>query len=116
MTVSKTVALPLGYTNLMTKYSNFKDYNIRKKYKIDYSNLFLLKSMLLNQNNDIKIRFKIMLKLDTIYRELFHSRIKNRCMYSTKIRSVYRFTNLTKSTLRDNLRSGNISGFRKASW
>jgi len=99
----------------MTKYSNFKDHNLRQKYKKKDKQVFLFKSLLLNERNSSKIRFKIMLKLDRIYRELSYNKIKGRCMFSTKVRSISRMTNLTKSSFRDNLRLTNISGFKKAS-
>lgn len=99
----------------MTKSLNVKDFKIRQNIKQNYENFFLLKSMLLNENNDKKIRFKFMLKLSRIYNDLNHNKMKNRCIFSTKIRSVYRLTNLTKSSFRDNLRQTNIAGFRKAS-
>lgn len=100
----------------MTKYSNFKDYNLRKNIGKENEKIFLLKSFLLNQQKNKKICFKIMLKLSRTYHTLIGNKIKNRCIFSTKVRSVYRITNLTKSTFRENLRWGKVSGFRKASW
>lgn len=100
----------------MTKYSNFKDYKLRTNLKKDHEKIFLLKSFLLNQQKNKKFCFKIMLKLSRTYNTLIGNKIKNRCIFSTKIRSVYRITNLTKSTLRENLRWGKVTGFRKASW
>jgi len=100
----------------MTKYANYKDFNLRKNLEKNQKNIFLLKSFLLNQKNSKKIRFKIMLKMDRTYNTLLGNKIKNRCIYSTKIRSVYRVTNLTKSSFRDNLRWGKVTGFRKSSW
>ena len=108
--------LAIPQNEFMTKYSNFKDHNLRQKYKKKDKQVFLFKSLLLNERNSSKIRFKIMLKLDRIYRELSYNKIKGRCMFSTKVRSISRMTNLTKSSFRDNLRLTNISGFKKASW
>ena len=45
-----------------------------------------------------------MLKIDRLYTTLRGNRIKNRCMESTKIRAVYRQTNLTKSAFRDHVK------------
>lgn len=100
----------------MTKFSNYKDYDLRKKIEKNEKNIFLLKSFLLNQKNSKKIRFKIMLKLSRTYSGLIGNKLINRCMMTTKIRSVSRLTNLTKSSFRDNLRWGKVSGFKKASW
>ena len=100
----------------MTKYSNYKDYKLRKDLKTKQKDFFLIKSFLLNKKNNKKIRFKIMLKLMRDYRSFLGNKFKNRCIFSTKIRSVSRITNLTKSSFRENLRWGKLSGFQKASW
>jgi hypothetical protein len=88
----------------MTKYSNYKDYKLRIKKEKIQKDIFLLKSFLLNKKNPKKIQFKIMLKLNKIYCGSIGNKLKNRCIFSTKIRSVYRLTNLTKSSFRENLR------------
>lgn len=100
----------------MTKYSNYKDYNLRKQLKIKESDIFILKSFLLRTETSKKIRFKIMLKIHKLYNSLLGNKYKNRCMFSTKIRSVSRLTNLTKASFKDTLKWGKLSGFRKASW
>lgn len=100
----------------MTKYSNYKDYANRIKKKEIQKKLLILKSFLLNEKNSKKIRFKIMLILTRNKLTLGSNKIINRCMYSTKIRSVSRITNLTKSSFRDNIRWGLINGFKKSSW
>jgi ribosomal protein S14 len=88
----------------MTKHANFKDFLLRKNLKTYQDELLILKCILLNKKNSAKIRFKIMLKLHKLYKDLLGNRIKNRCMSSTKVRSVSRLTNLTKSSFRENLR------------
>ena len=100
----------------MTKYSKYKDYSLRKNLKEQELNVFVLKSFLLNKKIPVKLRFKIMLKTHKLYNHLLGNKYKNRCMFSTKVRSVNRLTNLTKSTFKENLKWGKISGFRKASW
>ncbi len=100
----------------MSKYSAYKDFSLRQKINTNYNNIFLIKSLLLNQKIEKKIRFKIMLKFNRKYNKLNTNKLKNRCIFSTKIRSVSRLTNLTKSTFREYLRWGKVSGFKKASW
>ena len=100
----------------MTKYSNYKDYKKRQELEKIQENIFLLKSFLFNQKNSKKIRFKIMLKLSRNYHTLIANKLKNRCIFSTKIRSISRITNLTKSSFRDYVRWGKINGFKKSSW
>lgn len=100
----------------MTKYSNYKDFSLRKKLKENQSKIFILKSFLLKEEISKTIRFKIMLKIQQLHKGLIGNKTKNRCIFSTKIRSVSRLTNLTKSSFRENLRWGKLTGFRKASW
>lgn len=100
----------------MTKYSNFKDFNLRNKLKKNQMNTFILKSFLFKEETSKKMRFKIMLKMHKMYHSLLGNKFKNRCVFSTKIRSVSRLVNLTKSTFRETLRWGKLNGFRKASW
>jgi ribosomal protein S14 len=88
----------------MTKHANFKDFLLRKNLKTYQAELLILKCILLNKKNSAKTRFKIMLKLHKAYRDLLGNRLKNRCMSSTKVRSVSRLTNLTKSSFRETLR------------
>lgn len=88
----------------MSKYANYKDFHLRKRLELNQRNILILKSFLLNEKNSKKNRFKIMLKLHKLYNDLLGNKVKNRCIFSTKIRSVSRLTNLTKSSFRDNLR------------
>ncbi len=100
----------------MTKHANFKDFLLRKNLKAYQDQVLILKCILLNNKNSAKIRFKIMLKLHKLYRDLLGNKLKNRCMSSTKVRAVSRITNLTKSSFRETLRWGKLCGFRKSSW
>lgn len=100
----------------MTKYSNYKDYKLRKDLRDNELNIFILKSFLLKKKTPKKTRFKIMLKIHKLYSGLLGNKYKNRCIFSTKIRSVNRLTNLTKASFQENLKWGKLSGFRKASW
>jgi hypothetical protein len=53
---------------------------------------------------DKKTRFKIMLKYQQLYKKkISQNRLKNRCMVSTKVRSVARLVNMTKATLKKNI-------------
>lgn len=100
----------------MTHYSKYKDFRLRKQLEKKELNIFVLKSLLLNKKISLKTRFKIMLKIQSLYKHLLGNKIVNRCMFSTKVRSVSRLTNLTKSSFKENLKWGNLSGFKKASW
>ncbi len=100
----------------MTRHGNYKDFVLREKLKFKQNKILILKSFLFNEKNSKKIRFKIMLKMHKLYQSLLGKHFINRCMFSTKVRAVSRLTNLTKSSFRENLRWGKVSGFRKASW
>ena len=88
----------------MTKYSNYKDFSKRKQLQTHQLNIFILKSFLLEKKTSKQMRFKIMLKINKLYNQLLGNKYKNRCVFSTKIRSVNRLTNLTKSTFNENLK------------
>jgi len=87
----------------MTKYSKYKDFKLRKDLKNNELNIFILKSFLLRKKTSKKIRFKIMLKIHKLYSGLLGNKYKNRCMFSTKVRSVNRLTNLTKASFKDQI-------------
>ena len=88
----------------MTKHANYKDYFLRTKLNKNQIDKFILKSLLLNEQNSRKTRFKIMLKIHRLHKEILGNKFKNRCIFSTKIRSVSRLTNLTKSSFREYFR------------
>ncbi len=100
----------------MSRHANYKDFFLRKQYKSNQKKLIILKFFLFKSQKEKKNSFKFMLKLAKLHKALFNNRIKNRCMFSTKIRSVSRLSNLTKSSFRENLRWGKLNGFKKASW
>jgi lysine/ornithine N-monooxygenase len=88
----------------MTQYGNYKDFYFRNKLKKLQKNKLTLKFFLSNSIIDKKIRFKIMLKYQQLYKKnISQNKIKNRCMISTKVRSVSRLSNMTKATLKKNI-------------
>lgn len=100
----------------MTKYSNYKDNIRRQNLKQKQINIIILKSFLKNEYNSKSYKFKIMLKMNQLYQETLGNKIKNRCIFSTKIRSVSRLTNMTKASFKENINWGQLNGFRKSSW
>lgn len=101
----------------MTQYGNYKDFYFRNKLKKLQKNKLTLKFFLSNSIIDKKIRFKIMLKYQQLYKKnISQNKIKNRCMISTKVRSVSRLSNMTKATLKKNIQWGRLNGFKKSSW
>jgi hypothetical protein len=88
----------------MTHYSKYKDFILRKKFKNYQSDILLLKFFLLKEKLPKNFRFKIMLKLQQLHSGLLGVKYKNRCMISTKVRSVSKISNLNKSAFREYLR------------
>jgi ribosomal protein S14 len=99
----------------MTHYSKYKDYKIRRSLKITNIKLFVLKYFLKDSNKSKNFRFKINLKIQKLYSDAFQTKVKNRCIHSTKVRSVSRISNLTKASFKDNLNFGKVNGFTKSS-
>ena len=100
----------------MSRHANFKDFHNRKKFEQNQKKILILKTLLLKGEKVNKNKLEIMLKIQQLHGALSKTKIKNRCMFSTKIRSVSRLSNLTKSAFRENFRWGKLSGFKKASW
>lgn len=100
----------------MTHYSKYKDYQNRQNLKKNYLNLFALKYLLKNSKMPKYLRFKLTWKIQKLQKEIHFNKIKNRCITSTKIRSISRISNLSKAFFRNDLNWGKINGFRKSSW
>lgn len=101
----------------MTQYGNYKDFYLRNKLKKLQKKMLTFKFFLFNTMIDKKTRFKIMLKYQQLYKKkISQNRLKNRCMVSTKVRSVARLVNMTKATLKKNIQWGKLNGFKKSSW
>jgi len=100
----------------MTHYSKYKDYIRRQKLKKTFINIFVLKYLINNLQISKSVRFKIMLKLQKLHKNTHFNKIKNRCIVSTKVRSISRTSNLTNAFFKKNINWGKINGFRKSSW
>jgi len=99
----------------MTKYLNSKDNSNRFKLNNIYKKLILYKFLFKNENYPNNLRFKIMLNIQDISKSFYESKIKNRCFHSTKTRSVYRISGLSKASFKDKLSNSQMNGFKKAS-
>lgn len=99
----------------MTHYSYLRDLKLRKLKKKNEKVLLLIKSLLHNEKNSKLNRIKLMLKFSSLSRG-FVKNYKNRCMFTKEVRAVSRVTNLAKSSFKNSLSWGKVSGFRKSSW
>ena len=100
----------------MSRHANFKDFHNRKQFEHNQKKILILKTLLLKGEKVNKNKLEFMLKIQQLHCSFNKTKVKNRCMFSTKIRAVSRISNLTKSAFRENFRWGKLSGFRKASW
>jgi ribosomal protein S14 len=55
-------------------------------------------------------------KLSLINAKGYKSRIKNRCIFTGKSRSILRKFGISQTSVRALARSGSIAGIKKASW
>lgn len=100
----------------MTHYSKYKDYKNRQNLKKNYINIFVLKYLLKNSQMPKYLRFKVMWKIQKLHDKTHFNKVKNRCITSTKVRSISRISNFSKGFLKNHLSWGKINGFKKASW
>jgi hypothetical protein len=87
----------------MTHYSKYKDYVRRQKLKKNFITIFVLKYIIKNLKITKNIRFKVMLKIQKFHKYNQINKIKNRCIVSTKVRSISRVSNLTNAFLKKNI-------------
>ena len=95
---------------------NYKDQTNRKNYQKLQIKYLWYKYLLYNENISVNFRFKIMLKFQTLKYLGLKTKIKNRCMYSSKARGTSRISNLAQASFKNYWANGEVSGFRKASW
>ncbi len=99
----------------MTHYSYLRDLKLRKLKKKNEKILLLIKSLLHNEKVSTLNKVKLMLKFSVLSR-YFIKNYKNRCMFTKEVRAVSRITNLAKSSFKNSLNWGKVSGFKKSSW
>jgi ribosomal protein S14 len=98
------------------KHLAYKDKKLRKNYaKIENSRAII--KMLLN-NHFISDKTKIVLtyKLNQLVKQSSITKIRNRCVYTSRGRSVNRKFHLSRSQTRDFFLMGIVPGFKKAVW
>ena len=100
----------------MTKYLNSKDNSNRLKFYKIYKKLILYKFLFKNESYPKNLKLKLMLNIQDLNKSFYESKIKNRCFHSTKTRSVYRISGLSKASFKDKLSNSKVNGFKKASW
>ena len=87
----------------MTHSSKYKDYFYRQQLKKYQKDILVLKYLMKNIDISKSFRFKLMLKIQLLRKKNFKNKIKNRCMFTSKVRSVSRLSNLTKASFKSNI-------------
>ena len=92
----------------MSFYKLFKDRSFRLKYSKNYYNSLYNKVFLYNEGLNLQSRKKKLLSMHT--QKLFFSRLKNRCIYSNKPRSVFKKFGLSATQFRKFANMGLLVG------
>ena len=75
-----------------------------------------LKSIIYDDNYDIEKRLKAQQKLHKLGTKLSRTKIKNRCLRSSRAKGVYRKFKISRIELRELALKGAIPGYSKKSW
>ena len=92
----------------MSFYKLFKDRSLRLKYSKSYYYNLYNKVFLYNEGLNFQSRKKKLLCMHT--QKLFFSRLKNRCLYSNKSRSVFKKFGLSTTQFRKFANTGLLVG------
>lgn len=106
------------YRNIiLSKHSkkNLKDLKKRKLYKQKEFYRSTLKSIIYDTRINEYVRYKAFLKL-TKTKKNSVTFIKNRCIYTGRSRSVYRFFRISRILLKYLSSQGYLPGIQRASW
>ncbi|BEI31796.1 ribosomal protein S14 (mitochondrion) [Bryopsis sp. KO-2023] len=74
------------------------------------------KSIIENLSIPTEKRYNYLRKLNNTPRSSSKTRIRNRCVYTGRSRSVYRFCKLSRIILRLSAAQGQIAGVNKTTW
>jgi ribosomal protein S14 len=77
---------------------------------------FIFKSIFKNLNFPILIRLNAFVKLAKLIKNNFQVAMSSRCLYSVNKKRFNKLTTFSRHIFLKLIRSGNISGIRKANW
>jgi small subunit ribosomal protein S14 len=98
------------------KYLNERDYNKRKVYKEKELERKIKKSIGMNLSLNYKLRKKYFYELDQLNKNSSKVRIRNRCIYTTRGRGVYKKWKMCRQKIYEFSRIGKILGIMEATW
>ncbi len=93
-----------------------KDKQLRKKIVNIEKKQFILKAIFKNFNFLRLIRWNAFLKLRSISVNSSKVLLSNRCLYGINKKRFNKFSNFSRNIFLKLIRSGQINGFKKASW
>ncbi len=93
-----------------------KDKKLRLKIKNFEKQHFILKSIFKNFNFFVLIRWNAFLKIKNLIQKSFTVSISPRCLISINKKRYNKLTTFSRHIFLKLIRSGNISGIKKASW
>ena len=98
------------------KYLVQKDKNIRKLFEKTEKTQRALKYIIYDDNYDIEKRLKAKQRLHKLGTWSSRTKRKNRCLRSSRAKSVYRKFKISRIELRELALKGAIPGYSKKSW
>ena len=98
------------------KYLIQKDKNRRNLFNKTEKTQRALKSIIYDDNYDIEKRLKAQQKLHKLGTKSSRTKIKNRCLRSSRAKGVYRKFKISRIELRELALKGAIPGYSKKSW
>ena len=98
------------------KYLIQKDKNRRNLFNKTEKTQRALKSIIYDDNYDIEKRLKAQQRLHKLGTRSSRTKIKNRCLRSSRAKSVYRKFKISRIELRELALKGAIPGYSKKSW
>ena len=107
---------PAVSINIYMKYLIQKDKKKRKLFEKTEKTQRALKSIMYDTDYDIENRLKAQQKLHKLGTKASRTKIKNRCLRSSRAKGVYRKFKISRIELRELALNGSIPGYSKKSW
>lgn len=92
------------------------DRNNRQIFKLTEVQKLVYKSILSNQKEPIEFRYKAHLFLLSFIRQSSLTKVKNRCIFTNRSKSVYRRFKMSRLMFRKMALEGKLIGVKKVSW
>jgi ribosomal protein S14 len=118
MLIVRNLVFTLKIEYFMDRHSLWKslDHFKRKQFlKYEIKQLFL-KSIKVNRYTSYSLRYKAVFYQSKFFKNKSRNKVKNLCIDSGRVKSVYKKTYFSRFRLRSHLYESNLPGFKRASW